>query len=606
MDMNQNQDPNFERRLILAFALSVLLFVLVMPLLTKKSTPAATPASKPAAAATQAPAAVAAPTPAEKASSPSAATPSAAKTAPPAKLPPAPVVTAAAESQTVINTPVFHVVFSNRGADVRTWVLTQYKDDRGQPLEFVDSGFSKQFGYPLSFWSKDSGVRDQLNAALYQVQQATAPNGDQTLTFTWSNGTLQATKKITFNSTYVADVQTSVTRDGQPLEVAIAWPGAFGDRAVPGDFKTEQYFQQSGTGVDTVKVSKVNNGETHQGQYDFAGIDDQYFAMAFLPQNGAPLTITTFNNSYQPRLTDATGNTITNEKVATVGLAVSTGSRNDTRLFVGPKKVQLLASVDPALRQLVNFGWFSFVAYPLFLWMNWTYVHWIHNYGWAILFLTFVITMAFFPLKMKAQKSMAKMMAIQPQVNALNAKMKKYGMRDPRRQEVQSEMMKLYSEHGVNPLGGCLPMLITLPLIYAFYDVLEYAIELRHAPWIGYIHDLSARDPYFILPLVVVVTQFLTIQLTPMTPGQDPRQAKMMKWMMPIFMGWFFFYLPAGVNLYYLGYNIVSTGQQWVANKTYNDAAVAAVAAKNAGKTAAGKSAARKKVIEGKIVSGKQ
>lgn len=601
MDMNQNQDPNFERRLILAFALSVLLFVLVMPFLAKKSPAPPAPARKPAPVVTAPAQSSAAPAPIAP-STPSAA-PAPAKPAAPA--PRTPVIGAATEAQTVVDTPVFRVTFSNRGADVRSWILTQYKDELGKPLDTVDASFSSQFGYPLAFWVPDSGLRRQLDDALYQVNKTTAPNGDQTITFTWSNGSLEATKKITFNSTYVAEIQSSLTRDGQPIEAALAWQGGFGDRAVPGDFKTEQYFQQSGSGVETTKVSKVTNDATHQGQYDFAGIEDQYFAMAFLPQNNVPLTITTFNNSYQPRLTDATGNTITNEKVATIGLAISTGAKNDTRLFVGPKKAQLLAGIDPALREIVNFGWFSFIAYPLFLWMNWTYVHWIPNYGWAILFLTFVITMAFFPLKMKAQKSMAKMMAIQPQINGLNAKMKKYGLRDPRRQEVQSEIMKLYSEHGVNPLGGCLPMLVTLPLIYAFYDVLEYAIELRHAPWIGYIHDLSARDPYFILPLVVVVTQFLTIQLTPMTPGQDPRQAKMMKWMMPIFMGWFFFYLPAGVNLYYLGYNIVSTGQQWVANKTYNDAAVAAVAAKNAAKSGGGKAAANKKVIEGKIVSGK-
>jgi YidC/Oxa1 family membrane protein insertase len=192
------------------------------------------------------------------------------------------------------------------------------------------------------------------------------------------------------------------------------------------------------------------------------------------------------------------------------------------------------------------------------------------------------------------------MMALQPKVNALNAKAKKYPMRDPRRQEAQAEVMKLYSEYGVNPLGGCLPMLITLPLIYAFWRVLEYAIELRHAPWIGYIHDLSAKDPYFILPILVVVTQFFTMQLMPTTPGQDPKQAKMMKWMMPIVMGWFFFYLPAGVNLYYLGYNVISTGQQWVANRTYNDAAVAAIAATDAAKGKKGKT------IEGKVVTGKQ
>jgi YidC/Oxa1 family membrane protein insertase len=157
-------------------------------------------------------------------------------------------------------------------------------------------------------------------------------------------------------------------------------------------------------------------------------------------------------------------------------------------------------------------------------------------------------------------------------------------MRDPRRQEAQSEVMKLYSEHGANPLGGCLPMLIQLPLIYAFWRVLEYAIELRHAPWIGYIHDLSAKDPLYILPVGLVVVQFFSMQFMPTSPGTDPRQMKMMKWLMPVFMGYIFFYLPSGVNLYYLFSMAIGIGQQVVANRTYNDAAVAKVAAIEAGK----------------------
>ncbi|MGH9394637.1 MAG: membrane protein insertase YidC, partial [Terriglobales bacterium] len=514
----------------------------------------------------------------------------------------APAVTAAAEQLVTVDTTVYHLTFSNRGASARSWVLTQYKDDAGKPLDLVDPEFSSQHGYPLAFWTADAALRQQFDQALFQVRQTKTADGGQTVEFTWSNGVLAAKKSLHFSAGYVADVTSSVTRNGQPLPMALAWQGAFGDRAVPGEFGTEQLFHQSASSVQTLAVKKVDNGATDVGVYQFAGLEDQFFAGAFLPEGEPTITITRLKNSYQPKLRDATGNVVTNNKVDTIGLAVSDGDTNRTRLFVGPKKIDLLRSVDPALRGLVDFGWFTFVAEPLFLWMNWTYVHWIHNYGWAILFLTFVITMATFPLKMKAQKSQAIMMALQPKINALNAKMKKYPMRDPRRQEVQSEIMKLYGHYGANPLGGCLPMLIALPLIYAFWRVLEYAIELRHAPWFGYIHDLSAKDPYYILPLLVVVTQFFSMALMPTTPGQDPRQARMMKWMMPIVMGWFFFYLPSGVNLYYLGYNIVSTGQQWVANRTYNEKAVAIVAAKDEELRLAGK----KKVIEGKVISPKR
>ena len=610
MPVNNNDDPNFERRLIIAFALSVLLFLVVLPYLSKRSTPPAAPAHAPATASTPAApnaAAPVAPPTASPSTAPSTAPFTASSTTgpstpatPTAQSKPEPTIVAAAEQQIAITTPVYHLILSNRGAAAREWILTQYKDDNGKPLNVVAPDFAAKFGYPLEFWVADTALRQQLDQALYRVDQTTTPDGAQTVTFTWSQGGIYATKKISFGPGYVTQIHSSVVRDGKPVPAALAWQGAFGDRAVPGDFSTEEFLQQTNSSVSTTAVKKVVNDAEHEGQYNFAGVEDQFFAAVFLPQGDAPLDITTFKNSYEPRLTDASGNVITNKPVDTVGLAVSNGATNQTRLFVGPKKIDLLKSIDPALRGLVDFGWFSFVAEPLFLWMNWTYVHWIHNYGWVILFLTFVLTMASFPLKMKAQKSQSKMMALQPKVNALNAKAKKYPMRDPRRQEAQAEVMKLYSEYGVNPLGGCLPMLITLPLIYAFWRVLEYAIELRHAPWIGYIHDLSAKDPYFILPALVVLTQFFTMQLMPTTPGQDPRQAKMMKWMMPIVMGWFFFYLPAGVNLYYLGYNVISVGQQWVANRTYNDAAVAAIAATDAAKGKKGRT------IEGKVVTGKQ
>ncbi|MGH9414223.1 MAG: membrane protein insertase YidC [Terriglobales bacterium] len=620
---NNNDDPGFERRLILAFALMVLLFLVVLPFLNKKSKmPTLQQAEKIRQSVTKAPPS------ASSQPSPSATPPSvsvapaipapvpAAPNAAPSKLaaaPRTPAVAAHGEQAITVATPVYKVVFSNRGADIHSWILTQYKDDAGKPLDVVGARFSKEFGYPMAFWSKDVTLRQQLANALFQFHQRTAANGDQILSFTWSDGSLLAQKTFTFGDAYQVNVEASLTRDGQPVGASLAWQGAFGDRPAPGDYATEKLFHQSGSSVSTIKGKDVNTGTTEQGVYQFVGVEDHYFAMAFLPNHEPSLTVTRLKNQYQPRLIDASGNITTNKPVDTVGLAIATGGPISTRVFVGPKKLSLLAAVDPALRGLVDFGWFSFVAEPLFLWMNWTFVHWFPNYGWDILFLTFIITMATFPLKMKAQKSQAKMMALQPKINSLNAKAKRYPMRDPRKQEVQQEIMKVYSEHGVNPLGGCLPMLIQLPLIYAFWEMLETAFELRHAPWIGYIHDLSAIDPYYILPILLVISQFFMTALMPMTPGQDPRQAKLMKWAMPIFIGWFFFYLPSGVNLYYLGYNVISTGQQWVANKTYNDKAIADVAARDKAKErdklasgGAEPSSGKKKALTGKVVSPKR
>ena len=594
MDLqNPNEDPNLERRLMLAIALTVLLFLIVLPFMNKKSQMPPVPVATKSAAQP-------APAPAPAATTPGAPAPAKPGAAKPA--PPPAVIQAAAEQTIAVNTPVYHVIFSNRGAVARSWILAHYRDDAGRPLNVIDPTFSNEFGYPLAFWSADPAVRQELSQALYQVAQTAGPGGTHTITFTWAGHGWTATKTITFDPSYLVDIRARVTHNGQDVPMALAWQGAFGDRAVPGDFDTEQLFYQNGSGVKTVAAKDVHNGNASEGIYQFTGVEDKYFALIFLPAGAPALTITDLSSKYQPRLTDASGNIITNQQVTTVGLAIAAGGAFHTRLFVGPKRIGLLGGIDPALRGLVDFGWFTFIAEPLFLWMKWTYTHWIHNYGWAILFLTFVITMATFPLKMKAQKNSAKMMAVQPKINALNAKMKKYGLRDPRRQEVQQEIMKVYSDHGVNFLGGCLPMFVQLPVIYAFWRVLDYAIELRHAPWIGFYHDLSARDPYFVLPLLVVLTQFFVMSMMPTMPGQDPRQQKMMKWLMPIMMGWFFFYLPAGVNLYYLGSNIIGAGQQWVANRTYNAAAVAAVAARDARDA---KTTGKGKAIEGKVAGPK-
>lgn len=541
------EDPNFEQRLLLAFALAVILFLVVMPYIARHSTPP--PAAHP---------------PAQTAVAPASTAPAPAPVPPPSTGAKPAAVAAAAAQTIVIDTPVYHVVLSNRGAAVQSWVLKQYRDDSGLPLNLVDADFDAHHPAPLVLWTPDPTLRAALDDNLYAWTRTTSPDGMQWITFHWSDGHTDVVKRLGFGAGYVVTLIKHATSGGQALPTSWAWEGAFADRsATGGDFGSEQLVYDLGDKLTTVKASKVDDGASRQADYHFVGVQDQYFAAVFLSANPqAPLVMSDFKTAdFQPAWTG------TSRAVTTVGLAAGGPASDDLTLFAGPKKIDLLKSVDPQLRGLVDFGWFSFLADPLFLWMNWTYNHWIHNYGWTILFITLVITMALMPLRIKAQKSQAKMTALQPQVNAINQRMKKYPARDPRKMEAQQEIMQLYSKNGVNPLGGCLPMLIPFPLIIAFYEMLEHAIELRQAPWIGYIHDLSAKDPYYILPLLLVVTQFFAIQMSP--SGQDPRQARMMKWVMPLFMGYIFFFLPSGVNLYYLGNMSISVVQQWYINRKY-------------------------------------
>src|SRR5439155_16007473 len=214
-----------------------------------------------------------------------------------------------------------------------------------------------------------------------------------------------------------------------------------------------------------------------------------------------------------------------------LGVAVGRPGESSERLFVGPKSLQVLETVpvplisgaERDLRGMVDFGWFGIIARPLFIWLRWTYQY-VHNWGWAIVLQTFIITLALLPLRITQMKSALKMQKAAPQIKAIQEKYKKYSMRDPRKQDMNKEIGDLYKREGVNPIGGCLPLVIQLPFIFAYYKMLQAAIELRHAHWL-WIHDLSSRDTYSILPILLVVRMIATQRMT-IKSGLDSQQPK--------------------------------------------------------------------------------
>jgi YidC/Oxa1 family membrane protein insertase len=227
-----------------------------------------------------------------------------------------------------------------------------------------------------------------------------------------------------------------------------------------------------------------------------------------------------------------------------------------------------LHSVNPKLDTLIDWGtFFGFIAKPLFWILTWTAKHVTgENFGWAIVAVTVAINLALFPLRISSMKSSKKMQALQPQIKALNDKYKDLPLRDPRKQEQQAEMMELYKKHGVNPVGGCVPMLLQLPFVIAFYTVLKVAIEMRGANWL-WVHDLSQPETLAIriLPILLVASQFLQQKMTP-TPGVDPAQQKMMMFM-PLVLGYMFYYQAAGLVLYYMTSGLVGIATQWLLNR---------------------------------------
>jgi YidC/Oxa1 family membrane protein insertase len=249
------------------------------------------------------------------------------------------------------------------------------------------------------------------------------------------------------------------------------------------------------------------------------------------------------------------------------GVAVSDGGANRFELFVGPKDLDLLKRINPKLEQVVDFGWLAFLAKPLFLIVNWANDHVVRNYGWAIVLVTIAINFILFPLKLKNMKSMRKMQALKPQIDVINAKYKDVGMRDPRKAEQNQEVMALYKKYGVNPMGGCVPMLLQIPFFFAFYKVFTIAVEMRGASWL-WVGDLSQPEhlPIKILPITMIVSQFVMQKMTPQ-PAGDPNQQRMMM-LMPLIFGFMFYNFPSGLVLYYLTSNLVSMGQQWFFNHT--------------------------------------
>ena len=548
-------------RVLLAFALSAVVLLLFAPKPPPARPPAAPPLAQRAAPASEA----------------------ASEPGPPPVAEPTLVgfpKQASKETETVVEDDLYRVVFSNRGAVVTSWTLKRYQDDKGRPLELVNQPAAPELGYPFIVWTEQEELRKQLNDGLFQVR-ADRRRPPATVTFEYSDGTVSARKQFRFHrNSYVVEVSSQVHQNGDPLAHELAWRSGFGDHTVPDGHLTAAVVSKRAGKVQRQPYAKIKDAESQSsgGPWLYGGIEDRFFAAIFMPPaevNAGP-TITslrTFRSEYQPEA----------PQVATALLGVSVGGpdQNRMRVFVGPKAVDVLKDVFPepdgeqgrgrgepvmSLEELVDFGWFAFVAKPMLLALKWIYDHVVPNYGWAIVLLTIVINFVLFPLKLKSMKSALKMQKIAPQVKAIQEKYKKLKFNDPKKQDMNKEVMELYRKHGVNPVGGCFPMLVQFPFLIAFYNVLMVSIEMRQAPWLLWITDLSVKDPWYVLPIVMTGTMFLLQKMTPMTTA-DPMQRKMFT-LMPLFMGFIFLSVSSGLVLYWLVGNLVGLGQQWYINRT--------------------------------------
>jgi len=563
---NPQQEPGMDRKLLIVFALTFLVLIVFQPLLKKYGPqPSAKPESSQAAQ--QNPAQL----PSQSLTS----------TAPPSSIasPGASVPTSvptqqgATESETVIENDECRVVFTNRGGRVKSWVLKKYTDDKGGPLELVNTTAAEKYGYPLTLWSYDDALRNKLNSALY-VATGTGTTAPAEIKFSYADSDVSVEKIYTFDrNSYVVGVKTAVYEKGVQVTAFPMWPAGFGADMTGPQYASGQVIYQYDDKVERLAIKKISGNGTLPGPLNWAGVSDQYFAAVFMPQDPRDAALVTLRN--QIEIPHAGSDSKQMDKMDVLGAAVgNVRGPTDARLYVGPKALADLEAVsvpgitgaEPDLRAVVDFGWLGVIARPLFLWLKWMHSHIVWNWGWAILLQTLIINLTLMPLRISQMKSMLKMQRAQPQIKAIQEKYKKYSLRDPEKAKMNEEISALYKKENINPAGGCLPLLIQMPFLFAYYRMLNVAMDLRHAPWL-WVHDLSAPDPLHILPIAIIVTMLFMQRMTPQA-GMDPAQQKMMNVMMPGMLGIMSWNLPAGLGLYWSAGQVIGIVQQSVMNRT--------------------------------------
>lgn len=468
---------------------------------------------------------------------------------------PLPVVAAQREESVLVETSLFKAVWSNNGGVLRSWKLKRYLDDKGENMELVFPGPADGNRYPFSLATDDPEFAGQVNNALFvaPVKSLKIADGKRAeIRFEYADSQGNKVEKLfTFQGgRYDFGVTINVLKNGKKIDPLVLWGPGLG---VP--LTAEEMKKRFATGVGLAvrasgKVFRVDEQKytPQQNAFNFAewsAYEDNYFAAMFINPSptGSAIFLQELKENAAPRYF----------LVASVPSSV----------FIGPKEYALLKSLGPNTKALVNFGFFGSIAEILLILIRWIH-QFVPNWGFAIIVLTFIVKVIFFPLTYSSTKSMSKMQEIQPKIKALRNKYKNAKRDIAQRRAMNEEMMKLYKEHGINPAGGCLPMLIQIPVFWGLFRMLVVAVEFRHSPFVFWIKDLSLKDPTYITPILMGATQFISQKMTP-TAG-DPTQARIML-IMPVIMTIFFMSFQSGLVLYWLTSNVLQIGQQYIMNR---------------------------------------
>jgi YidC/Oxa1 family membrane protein insertase len=462
------------------------------------------------------------------------------------------------EEIAVIETPLFRAGISSQGGVITSWKLKKFltQTEENQPVELVYS--NGQFPGPLSVQvNGNEAVNQHLQQGLFRVQKdfealdERRPTGKVILTHESSDSDLWVQKELTFHyDSYVVDIIIRTRGISENLDVmlgtnfgVVEWSQGF-IGLLGSAWMIGEELEKKSPEADAPTLRR-------DGPIRWLALQDKYFMSVFIPENA---------NSLFSKLE--------NERVVSAGISLPAGSDehvHKTRLYAGPKQFDVLKSFEIGLEDTIDFGWFIYgswsivkaVAKPLFSILRFIYDY-THNYGLAIILLTFGIKLLFVPLQYKSYKSMQGMQTIQPKVLALQEKFK------DNKEKLNQELMKLYKEHKVNPVGGCLPIVLQMPVFVALFNILYMTIDLRQAPFMLWITDLSAQDPYYVLPVLMGVSMVVQQKIMPTT--MDPTQAKMMM-ILPVGLTFLFVTFPAGLVLYWVTNNVLTITQQFVTDR---------------------------------------
>ena len=482
-------------------------------------------------------------------------------TATPGQVPTGPVAAAAPSEQIEVSTDVLKLRFDTEGGTLTRSEFTQHNDmdNSGKRFVLLDQSntrvYTAQTGliggnFPTHKsamrFSGEKSLKDGQNELTLRFESDVQNGVKLVKTYTLQRGSYAIGVKHEVVNTGTAAVSPQLylqlVRDGNKPAGEASFYSTFTGPAIYTEAKKYNKVEFSDIEKNKAEIDKTSpNG--------YVAMVQHYFASAWLLGEGI----------HRENFVRKVDTNLYAVGMITPLADVAPGQSKavNSQLFVGPQEEKVLEALAPGLDLVKDYGWLAMLSKPLY-WLLDKLFGFIQNWGWAIVALVLLLKIAFYWLNAKAYSSMAKMKAINPKIMEMRERLKG----DP--QKMQQEMMRIYREEKVNPMGGCFPIMIQIPVFIALYWVLLSSVEMRNAPWIGWIHDLSAPDPFFILPIVMTLTTLLQTALNPAPP--DPMQAKMM-WIMPLVFSVMFFFFPAGLVLYWLPNNILGIAQQWFINR---------------------------------------